>query len=131
MSCYMGSGSALANARGTGWDVESISGSTGRSAPANGPTKSGKHGVPYPNRHPESRLHCRILQAKFPPFMKKTSNQLNLLDPRLLWAKAEAEFRLMTDAEKAQTLVAAGLFTPSLKPAKRYRDLFVKTSRAK
>lgn len=63
--------------------------------------------------------------------MNKSSNHLNSHDPRLLWAKAEAEFRRMSDAEKAQTLVAAGLFTPSLKPAKRYRDLFVTTSRGK
>lgn len=63
--------------------------------------------------------------------MKTSSNQLNPQDPRLLWAKAEAEFRRMTDAEKAQTLVAAGLFTPSLKPAKRYRNLFVKAAPAK
>ena len=63
--------------------------------------------------------------------MKKTSKQLNFQDPRLLWAKAEAEFRRMNDAEKAQTLVSAGLFTPSLKPAKHYRDLFVSRGKVK
>lgn len=63
--------------------------------------------------------------------MKKSSAKMNLQDPRLLWAKAEAQFRCMSDAEKAHTLVAAGLFTPGLKPAKRYRDLFVTSSRPK
>lgn len=61
----------------------------------------------------------------------KTPSNLNSQDPRLLWAKAEAEFRRMSDSEKAQTLVSAGLFTPSLKPAKRYKDLFVSRAKAK
>ena len=56
--------------------------------------------------------------------MSKFQSSLFSPDPRVLWAKAEAEFRRMTDAEKAQTLVSAGLFTPSLKPVKRYRALF-------
>jgi hypothetical protein len=30
-----------------------------------------------------------------------------------------------------QTLVSAGLFTPSLKPAKHYRDLFVSRGKVK
>lgn len=63
--------------------------------------------------------------------MKKVTNQLNSQDPLLLWAKAESEFRSMTDAEKAQTLVSAGLFTRSLKPARRYRRLFTVSSRTK
>ena len=63
--------------------------------------------------------------------MKKSSNKSNSQDPRLLWARAAAEFRNMTDAEKAQTLVSAGLFTPSLKPVKRYRALFAPSPRAK
>jgi hypothetical protein len=61
--------------------------------------------------------------------MKKNSDKAHSQDPRILWATAEAEFRRMSDAEKAQTLVSAGLFTPSLKPAKRYRELFVTNSR--
>ena len=64
--------------------------------------------------------------------MKKTSNEpdsLDLQDPRLLWAKTGAEFRRMTDADKAQTLVSAGLFTSKLKPVKRYRALFASSSR--
>jgi|GEM_PF-3223608 len=63
--------------------------------------------------------------------MKKTNNKPDSQDPQILWAKAEAQFRRMSDAEKAQTLVSAGLFTPSLKPAKRYRDLFVRGAESK
>ena len=51
-------------------------------------------------------------------------------DPRVLWAKAEDDFNRMTDAQKVQTLVAAGLFTSSLKPTKPYRVLFKKPDKA-
>ncbi|MEI6673875.1 MAG: hypothetical protein WCO57_01725 [Verrucomicrobiota bacterium] len=52
-------------------------------------------------------------------------------DPRVLWAKAEGDFNRMTDAQKVQTLVSAGLFTSSLKPAKPYRVLFKKPGKGK
>jgi hypothetical protein len=62
--------------------------------------------------------------------MNKFRPSLASPDPRLLWAKAEAEFRRMSDKEKAQTLVSAGLFTTALKPLKRYRPLFPRGAKA-
>ena len=63
--------------------------------------------------------------------MKVTANSVAFQDPRLLWAKAEAEFRRMSDSQKVQTLVSAGILTRNLKPTKRYKDLFVSRGKAK
>jgi hypothetical protein len=63
--------------------------------------------------------------------MKATANSLTFQNPRRLWAKAEADFRRMSDSQKVQTLVSAGILTRNLKPTKRYRDLFVSRPKAK
>ena len=63
--------------------------------------------------------------------MKSTYFPFVSQDPRVLWAKAEDDFNRMTDAQKVQTLVSAGLFTSNLKPAKPYRVLFKKPGKGK
>jgi len=51
-------------------------------------------------------------------------------DPRPLWKIASRDFARMSDAEKAQTLVIAGLFTEGLEPKRPYRPLF-RTTKSK
>ena len=45
-------------------------------------------------------------------------------DPRPLWKQVSLRLARMSDAEKAQTLVTAGLFTENLQPKKLYQPLF-------
>lgn len=50
-------------------------------------------------------------------------------DPVELWKDTKARLDAMTDEERRQTLVDAGILTPDLKPAKHYRHMFAEGAR--
>jgi hypothetical protein len=50
-------------------------------------------------------------------------------DPVELWKVTKARLDAMTDAERRQTLVDAGILTPDFKPAKPYRRMFAEGAR--
>lgn len=59
----------------------------------------------------------------------KGNNMISYPDPEELWKLTKARLDAMTDQERLQTLVDAGILTPNLKPAKPYRRMFAEGAR--